>query len=242
LSQDPAFLAVGSAQELQNITGQKLKAYLGNPQALNGYTYVANNPLRLTDPTGETLWDVVTGQQSWGSYVVEIGDGANYLYNNNSVARVALDHPIGTGAVVGIGGGLAAYGASVGITYGLTELGLIGGSQADKAQEIIKSSPQIGQRIPSLGRVIENAPGKITGFNHNGSFHGIDQIISRGVSPQTLLNTVENPLIRFSGRFDRTGYLTKEAYVVLDKAGQVVTSWTNNQFGKTITDVLDKIK
>ncbi|OGL65770.1 hypothetical protein A2753_02785 [Candidatus Uhrbacteria bacterium RIFCSPHIGHO2_01_FULL_47_11] len=34
----------------------------------------------------------------------------------------------------------------------------------------------------------------------------------------------------------------KNEHVVLDKAGQVVTAWTNNQFGSTIKDVLSKIE
>ena len=78
--------------------------------------------------------------------------------------------------------------------------------------------------------------------NHDGTFHGLDQIIGRGVSPQVLQNTVNNPLVRFEGRFDRVGYLTREAYVVLDKGGQVVTSWTSKQFGTAINSVLKSNK
>lgn len=100
---------------------------------------------------------------------------------------------------------------------------------------------RLGQNIPSLGKVIENASGKINGFNHNGTYHGLDQIISRGVSPQTIADTIKNPLARFAGRFERVGCLSKEAYVVMDKTGQVVTSWTKNEFGSTIKNVLNRI-
>jgi pyocin large subunit-like protein len=34
----------------------------GNPQALNRYAYVTNNPLRYTDPSAHGPWCVVTGE------------------------------------------------------------------------------------------------------------------------------------------------------------------------------------
>jgi len=88
------------------------------------------NLLRMIDPNGEGLWDVVTGQQTWSSYVVEIGQGAQTLYESSSVARTAMDHPVGTGVTVGLAAG-AGYSLPAGITYGLTELGILS-TQADK--------------------------------------------------------------------------------------------------------------
>jgi len=61
----------------------------GNPQALNRYAYVYNNPLRYTDPSGhwlETAWDILNiawdiqeirqdpgNLWNWGALVVDVG-------------------------------------------------------------------------------------------------------------------------------------------------------------------------
>jgi RHS repeat-associated protein len=48
----------------------------------------------------------------------------------------------------------------------------------------------IGQSFGKLGTVVENPGLDITGFTE----HGINQAITRGVSPQSLLNTITEPL------------------------------------------------
>jgi len=61
----------------------------GNPQALNRYSYVYNNPLKYTDPSGhwlETAWDILNigwdiqeirqdpgNLWNWGALVVDVG-------------------------------------------------------------------------------------------------------------------------------------------------------------------------
>jgi len=52
-----------------------------NPQDLNRYTYVRNNPYKYNDPSGETPWDAVD--------VVFIGLDAKALYDDPSLANVA---------------------------------------------------------------------------------------------------------------------------------------------------------
>jgi RHS repeat-associated protein len=56
LSEDAAFLAVGTPG-LESITKQKLANYLSNPQGLNSYSYVVDNPLNTIDPTGNYWWN-----------------------------------------------------------------------------------------------------------------------------------------------------------------------------------------
>lgn len=45
-----------------------------NPQSLNRYSYVSNNPLRYVDPSGHTKEDVVEEIESSGPFVVENPD------------------------------------------------------------------------------------------------------------------------------------------------------------------------
>ena len=66
-------------------------------------------------------------------------------------------------------------------------------------------------------------------------FHALDRAIDRGVSPKSILETVRNPSVVVEQAGGRTLYLTKDAAVVLDGAGQAVTVWGGAQHtGKTL--------
>lgn len=54
-SEDPAFLSIGTP-DLKKKTDFELEQYLSDPQQLNSYSYVKNNPLKYKDPTGEFWW------------------------------------------------------------------------------------------------------------------------------------------------------------------------------------------
>jgi len=55
LSKDPSFLLVGD-QNFEKKYRRSLESFLSDPQELNSYSYVKNNPLRFTDPSGEELF------------------------------------------------------------------------------------------------------------------------------------------------------------------------------------------
>ena len=54
MSQDPVFLGIGSGGQDKR-SKQQLGALLSDPQLLNAYSYSRNNPLSLSDPSGEFL-------------------------------------------------------------------------------------------------------------------------------------------------------------------------------------------
>jgi hypothetical protein len=80
------------------------------------------------------------------------------------------------------------------------------------------------------GSLTKNAPTKITGY----APHGLDQAIMRdgvGVSTRAILDAVKRPLrveLQANGNWRFTG---KDAVVVLNQNGQVVTTWARNHHG-----------
>ena len=161
VSQDPVFLVVGNDESLKAKTGLKLRTYLQNPQAFNSYSYAIDNPMRVVDAGGEWI-EYIIGDQN----AVSLGNWANNLYNSNSVASYAMDHPIQTGAAAGIlggaavAGGIVAGGGSItcGILCGPAATVITGGTAA-----MTRAIPQIS----NLTRmdVVQSAQQKLEGVS-----------------------------------------------------------------------------
>ena len=68
--------------------------------------------------------------------------------------------------------------------------------------------------------------------------HGLNQAINRGVSPQTILDTVRNPVVVLRQGSSWFLYLSESGAVVLDDIGQVVTVWNRVGFSPRNEQIL----
>ena len=160
ISQDPSFLALGDAGRTQAMIGMSLEKVLMDPQLLNSYSYARNNPIMYTDSTGRFIDVPFISNSPW------VQQGASALYDQNAVWQTAMDNPIAAGAVVGVGAGVAAYGAAAGLTaasvqyLGGAGTACIAGCQ--KTAQTLQSTPQalgkIGEQLSGLTKNTERIP------------------------------------------------------------------------------------
>jgi hypothetical protein len=217
---------------LKQKTGTDLQKILENPQNFNSYNYTNNNPIKRVDVDGEWFKEVMTGKQSFSDFNLELGQAGQDLYNSNSTARIIMNHPYATGAVMGVVGGITVVMASkLAGQGGLLLPGLM--SKGDKIN--------IGESFGKLGTVIENASGKINSFINRGSSHGLDQIITRGVKPADILETVKTPLLRLQQDGGNILYLSEKAVIVLNKFNNVVTAYSQSNFEQPIKSLLQRL-
>jgi RHS repeat-associated protein len=78
MSQDPVFLHLGDQIKVKETTKRELQQLLIDPQALNSYSYARNNPLLLSDASGEFF-----GVGSLASWLVKTSFGAFGVANSS---------------------------------------------------------------------------------------------------------------------------------------------------------------
>ena len=235
-------------------------ADVNDPLSIKPYAYLHNNPNEYSDPTGDDVipWILNPGASSSAALPV-VGEIAGGI-----VLAVALAPTLGQIAngighffscIFGCGGHSSIPGAPSGgllaLVLGTEALGL--GPEDPVADAAVAaeigiaaegaeaagsgSASLLGQSFGKLGTVVENPELDITGFTN----HGINQAITRGVSPQSLLGTVNNPSIVLQQSGGQYLYLSNEAGVVLNPAGRVITTYPSSMFGPNVTNVLGSI-
>ena len=118
LSEDPAFLAVGSPMLEQNVQ-QSLERYLADPQGMNSYSYARNNPLKYRDPDGKFFGvEDVAGFLIGGAVGVGVQATISYLAGQTPTWG-EIGGAFISGGITGVGvanipetGGLSAIGAA----------------------------------------------------------------------------------------------------------------------------------
>jgi hypothetical protein len=96
----------------------QMAEYLADPQTQNSYAYARGNPIRFKDPDGLWYKEFITGQQSWPSFQLELGEAANQLGQDSATWNYAFEHPIHAGAAVGLGSGAAFTSLTGGMVVG----------------------------------------------------------------------------------------------------------------------------
>ena len=222
ISEDPVFWEIGQTKDGKSV--------LLNPQAQNSYSYAGNNPIISSDPSGR-----IFGIDD-AAIVIGIGTLAMYAPQITSFLQ-SLTTPLGQ-----FGLSQAGEDAQKG-NYKMAAFGVLTAGEVPAIK--VAQGLTLGEDFGKLGKVVENTAGEIRGFFRayaKDPYHGLDQAISRGVTPTMLLDTVKNPLVTLKQASGNILRLTEKAGVVLNKTGQVVTTYARAQFLPHVVDVLSKIK
>jgi len=142
-----------------------------NPQSLNRYSYVQNNPLKYTDPSGHSVYtsqaqgrEYVQNLQNLaqlfrdatfvGAFTVAMADGAA------GIAALLVNYGFASAFIASIAPGLVVA-AVLGTALGIP-IGLLLGKWAEQLDKFANSVSAIVERSPS-GIVVANGCGNGTG-------------------------------------------------------------------------------
>jgi len=82
LSEDPAFLAVGSPAQLQQLSNQDQSQFLMDPQQMNSYSYASDNPITKSDPNGRQAVPIILVALEIYGYAQLSIDGYDFYQTN----------------------------------------------------------------------------------------------------------------------------------------------------------------
>ena len=207
------------------------------PEGCNLYSYCLNNPISYVDPTGHS--------PKWWQWLL-FGIGAALVVG----AVTVLTMGVGTSIMATTMAGTVIHGAAVGTLIGAgigAGLGaVIGGATSDWSVEGILEGAMIGFGVGAFVGAIAGGsvgyfnytPNQITGFTK----HGINNAISKngvGVSERAMLDAVKNPTKIVSQALKtKFKYIGKNAVVILNKTGKVITTWAKHKVGRRIGGIL----
>ena len=217
----------------------------GSALDFNPYIYCDNNPIDNIDSSGKSFWSAVT---QFASKVVQVVKKAAiivynaYIYVNNKIKSVVEKYVIKplanyepTGrfadwatanpyrlAGVSIAIGAACVGGYVGVQAAISYVAGLGTYEAATTASEIGSAGYTASK--TLNPALEENGGVLSGF----TFHGIDQVINRGISPTTILNTIRYPqaISAGPGSFgSQIKYFGENATVIVNGMGKLITAW-----------------
>lgn len=206
-SQDPAYLSVGDPVQLKQKTDLEFEQYLSDPQALNSYSYVKNNPLKYTDPTGEFLLPLLPAIVAATPAVIGL---ASFL-SANAPAVGAIFSNSQTSANLSPG-----VGDAIGVKEFWTGKDTFTGEELSPGQRVLAgfgAIPGIGL-IGDVGKQVIKAGDTVAGLRVTD--HAAERILSRNISPTKIQNALDkgikyldnkkNTLVHTIGERGKGGY------------------------------------
>jgi RHS repeat-associated protein len=134
LSEDPAFLALGNPDRVEQITQGQQESLLSDPQKVNAYSYGRDNPVSQKDPTGNSdisLAAELFYKTLYGLGVIKAGgSGVQYLSDQPNSQQQASDQ-------AQFYFDLGASGASTIPTFGLMTINPVAGAAIDAGSLIL---------------------------------------------------------------------------------------------------------
>jgi len=213
ISQDPAFLLIGDKKKFEEKYDRILQSHLTDPQSLNSYSYVNNNPIKYTDPDGEIIPLIIAGAAAvWA--VTEVALSAYDIYN----AGKTVANPNASWTDKGI----SVVGAGIGIIAP-------GGGYGKAGQSISKIIPNISRNnLPSYAKNTLNFLEKngfknpIRGYKGGGIFENRDKMLPPRNDPRYYREWDIKPL--------QSGVNRGVERIVTGKNGEVY--WTDTHYGQ----------
>ena len=121
---------------------------------------------------------------------------------------------------------------------------------------VAATSPEAAEELKALEAserdfvmsVTVMSSGMITGYTKHGLAQAIGRDGGKGVNPQAILDAVKNPQQIIHQAGETIKYIGENATVVLNKFGEIVTTWARNSFGtlqavdlRTVRAVLEQV-
>ena len=220
----------------------QVEKLLGDPQQLNFYSYSRNNPIVLTDPTGQSaIGDFVGGfVNSWYSNMT-FGAG-RYDDSNNSAYSAGQFLGDATSMLTGAmevltGGTIAGGGAAGGLVLtprpGAVSVPVVSGTSLVVGGTIAAHGATTmlsgGQNLSNDSQSSSNSGGSKYGATPDGheyTKHGYNQAKDRGISGEQIDATIKNYTDTFDGSKGKTGYYNSESNitVITGDNGKIVTT------------------
>ncbi len=215
---DPAYLAVGTPQ-LKEKTNLELVQYLSDPQVLNSYSYVRNNPINATDPDGNFLQFIIASLL-WPNvaYSPNVGEEGGSRGFETALFVGSLLTPGGEGSA-----------AAKGVVK------VAGNEVENLAKGFVnnKNFSQMGRFGAQLGSKMNQVAKNLEGQAYEFTDHAIQRIAQKiGVGNENqVLNTLKNkPFDYFHDGVEKLGYIDNKTktFVGQVKDSKIITTVINN--------------